>query len=123
MVTKRTTERLAAYERRYRELASQLAGIGYIASGSVAARFNRCGKPSCACHADPPQLHGPYWHWTAKIDGKTVNRRLNNREARLYQEWIANDRTARNLLTQMRQAATKATDLLLTQAANDPNRV
>lgn len=123
MVTKRTTDRLAAYERRYRELASQLAGIGYIASGSVAARFNRCGKPSCACHADPPQLHGPYWHWTAKIDGKTVNRRLNNREARLYQEWIANDRTARNLLTQMRQAATKATDLLLTQAANDPNRV
>ena len=123
MVTKRTTERLAAHERRYRELASQLAGIGYIASGSVAARFNRCGKPSCACHADPPQLHGPYWHWTAKIDGKTVNRRLNNREARLYQEWIANDRTARNLLTQMRQAATKATDLLLTQAANDPNRV
>ena len=123
MVTKRTTDRLAAYERRYRELASQLADIGYIASGSVAARFNRCGKPSCACHADPPQLHGPYWHWTAKIDGKTVNRRLNNREARLYQEWIANDRTARNLLTQMRQAATKATDLLLTQAANDPNRV
>ena len=123
MVTKRTTDRLAAYERRYRELASQLAGIGYIASGSVAARFNRCGKPSCACHADPPQLHGPYWHWTAKIDGKTVNRRLNDHEVRLYQEWIANDRTARNLLTQMRQAATKATDLLLTQAANDPNRV
>jgi hypothetical protein len=40
MVTKRTTDRLAAYERRYRELASQLADIGYIASGSAAARFN-----------------------------------------------------------------------------------
>ena len=123
MVTKRTAARLATYERRYRELARQLGEIGYIASGSIAERFNRCGKPNCACHADPPSLHGPYWHWTAKIDGKTVNRRLNNREARLYQEWIANDRTARNLLTQMRQAATKATDLLLTQAANDPNRV
>ena len=123
MVTKRTTDRLAAYERRYRELARQLADIGYIASGSVAARFNRCGKQNCACHADPPQLHGPYWQWTAKINGKTVNRRLNDHEVRLYQEWIANDRKARNLLTQMRHAATKATDILLTQAANDPNRV
>ena len=123
MVTKRTADRLAAYERRYRELARQLADIGYIASGSVAARFNRCGKQNCACHADPPQLHGPYWQWTAKINGKTVNRRLNDHEVRLYQEWIANDRKARNLLTQMRQTATKATDLLLTQATNDPNRV
>ena len=123
MVTKRTADRLAAYERRYRELARQLADIGYIASGSVAARFNRCGKQNCACHADPPQLHGPYWQWTAKINGKTVNRRLNDHEVRLYQEWIANDRKARNLLTQMRQTATKATDLLLTQTTNDPNKV
>ena len=79
MTTKRTAQRLAGYQRRYRELAQQLADIGYIASGSVAPRFNRCGKPNCACHADPPRLHGPYWHWTAKVDGKTVNRRLSER--------------------------------------------
>ena len=123
MLTKRTATRLAAHERRYRDLARQLSDIGYIASGSVAARFNRCGKPNCACHADPPQLHGPYGQWTAKIDGKTVNRRLNQREANLYQEWIANDRRARALLTQMRQAATKATELLLNEAATNTNKV
>ena len=33
MATKRTTTRLEAYERRYRELARQLADVGYIASG------------------------------------------------------------------------------------------
>jgi Family of unknown function (DUF6788) len=117
MTTKRTTQRLADYERRYRELAHQLANIGYIASGSVAPRFNRCGKPNCACHADPPRLHGPYWHWTAKVDGKTVNRRLSDREARLYNEWIANDRQVRALLGEMRNVAAKATELIIKEDA------
>jgi hypothetical protein len=52
-------------------------------------------RPYCACHADPPRLHGPYWLFTAKLNGKTVNKRLSEREARLYQQWIANDRHAR----------------------------
>jgi hypothetical protein len=113
MVAKRTVARLDAYERRYRQLARQLADIGYIASGSVAPRFNRCGKANCACHADPPKLHGPYWQWTAKADGKTINRRLTQREAELYSEWISNDRQARALLAQMRETAAKAAQLIL----------
>jgi hypothetical protein len=116
MANKRTDARLAGYERRYRALAGQLADIGYIAAGSVAPRYNRCGKPNCACHSDPPQLHGPYWHWTAKVHGKTVNRRLSQREAELYNEWISNDRRARALLAEMRALATKATGLILGDA-------
>jgi hypothetical protein len=46
MVTKRSARRLEGYEHRYRELAHQLADIGYIASGSLAPRFTRCGKPA-----------------------------------------------------------------------------
>lgn len=117
MVSKRTRSRLDAYERRYRELARQLGDIGYIASGSVASRFNRCGKANCACHADPPRLHGPYWQWTAKIDGKTVNRRLSQREAQLYNEWIGNDRQAHALLAKMHGVAAKATELILREDA------
>lgn len=52
----------------------------------------RCGKDYCACHGDPPKHHGPYSLFTAKVNGKTVNKRLSEREARLYQQWIANDR-------------------------------
>lgn len=99
---KAATAKLASLERRYRDLAGELAGLGYIASGSLAQRHTRCGKPTCACGAAPPRLHGPYWHWTAKVDGRTVNKRLSEREARLYGEWIANDRKARSLLAQMR---------------------
>ena len=118
MATKRTAARLDAHERRYRELAHRLADIGYIASGSVAPRFNRCGKANCACHADPPRLHGPYWQWTAKVDGKTVNRRLSPREAKLYNQWIGNDRRARVLLGEMREVAAKATELILQEDAD-----
>ena len=113
MATKRTTERLNRYEHRYRALAHELADIGYIAQGSLAPRFTRCGKPTCACRADPPKLHGPYWHWSTKVNGKTVNRRLNDREAEQYTVWIENDRRARELLAEMREVAAKATALML----------
>lgn len=123
MATTRSADRLARYERRYRELAGELAEIGFIASGSVALRHNRCGSPGCRCHGDPPQPHGPYWQWTAKVEGKTVNRRLTEREAELYKEWIANDRQLRALISELREIATKATQLILEDAADGKTKV
>lgn len=117
MGTEQTDERLRRYQRDYRELALQLAEIGLIAAGSVAPRYNRCGKPNCGCHADPPRLHGPYHQWTAKVNGKTVNRRLTERQAALYNEWIRNDRQTRAILIQMREVAAKAQQLILEQEA------
>jgi len=109
------TPTLTEHERRYRELLAEIGEIGFIRSGSVAPRFNYCGKPNCRCHADPPQPHGPYWQWTAKVDGKTVNRRLSEREAALYQEWIGNDRRLRALIEELRAVAEQATNLVLDQ--------
>ncbi len=34
--------------------------------------YRSCGKPGCACKALPPRLHGPYYQWTRKVDGKTA---------------------------------------------------
>ena len=64
------------------------------------------------------QPHGPYYQWTAKLNGKTVTRRLSESEAKLYQEWIANDRQLRRIIQQMRQIAAKAAELRLRQAAS-----
>jgi uncharacterized protein DUF6788 len=113
-----TEQRIAQHEQRYRELAAEIATIGLVHSGSVTRRSTRCGTPTCKCHAEPPQLHGPYYQWTAKINGKTVTRRLTETEAALYGEWIANDRRLRQLITQMRQVAAKAAELKLKQAAS-----
>ncbi|MFN2505317.1 MAG: DUF6788 family protein [Acidimicrobiales bacterium] len=121
MVGKAATAKLASLEREYRDLAGQLAGLGFIASGSLAQRHARCGKPTCGCRADPPRLHGPYWHWTAKVDGRTVNKRLTEREARLYLEWIANDRKARTLLAQMRAVAAEAAAVIIAEGAEQPD--
>ncbi|MCA1700415.1 MAG: hypothetical protein LC790_16550 [Actinobacteria bacterium] len=111
-------DRLADYERRYRQLAEQLGEIGLISAGSVTHRYTRCGTAGCRCHADPPQPHGPYYQWTAKLNGKTVTRRLSDREAKLYQEWIANDRQLRRVISQMRQIAAKAAALKIAAAVN-----
>jgi hypothetical protein len=107
---------LADYERRYRELLGQLAELGFVRSGSLAQRYNYCGKANCRCHADPPQPHGPYYQWTAKVNGKTVNRRLSAEEAERYQEWIDNDRRLRAIVNQLREVATQATELILEEA-------
>jgi hypothetical protein len=82
-----------------------------------------CGTPSCRCHADPPQMHGPYWQWTAKIDGRTVTRRHSQSEAELYQEWIANEPQLRAIITQMRQVAAKATELTMKEVKNKSAKV
>ncbi|MCL2420097.1 MAG: hypothetical protein FWD04_12470, partial [Conexibacteraceae bacterium] len=55
------------------ELA-QLAASGQILPGSICQLHTRCGRPGCACQADPPRPHGPYWQWTRKVAGKTVTR-------------------------------------------------
>ena len=107
------TPTFTEHEARYRELLAEIGEIGFIRSGSVAPRYNYCGKPNCRCHADPPQPHGPYWQWTAKVNGKTVNRRLSAREAELYQEWIGNDRKLRALIDELRQVAEQATTMIL----------
>ena len=116
----RTTveERLAEYHRRHRELAAQIAEIGIVAAGSVTRRFTRCRSVGCRCNADPPTPHGPYWQWTAKVNGKTVTKRLTAKEAKLYQEWISNDRRIRALLDQIRKVDAKAAELLLKEAVS-----
>ena len=118
-----TAQQLATYASRYRELVAQLADVGYIAAGSITRRHTRCGNLNCRCHGDPPRMHGPYWQWTAKIEGKTVTRRLSQSEAELYQKWIANDRQLRAIITQMRQVAGKATELTMKEVKNKSAKV
>src|ERR1035438_5422380 len=56
------TERLADYEKRYRELAAQLATIGLIHSGSVTRRYTRCGTPRRQSHTQAPPPPRPPPH-------------------------------------------------------------
>jgi hypothetical protein len=79
-------------ERARLQLKAQIAAIDHALPGSINVVMNRCGKPSCACHAEPPKLHGPYITWTRKIEGKTVTRRLTPEQLERYEAWFENSR-------------------------------
>jgi len=83
-----------------RELA-QIARTAEVLPGSIGERRTRCGRAGCACQSDPSRRHGPYWHWTRKVAGKTVGRYLAKEEAVECQGWIANDRRLRELLARL----------------------
>jgi len=84
-----------------KEIALELGRIarsGEVLAGSIAERMTHCGRAGCRCMADPPRLHGPYFHWTRKIRQKTVGRWLSVEQRDDYATWIANDRRLHELL-------------------------
>ncbi len=86
-----------ATARRLQQLQAQLAEVGFALPGTINVAMNRCGKQNCACHQDPPRLHGPYITWTRKVAGKTITRRLTPEQLERYKPWFENDRRLRQL--------------------------
>ena len=114
-------QRLRAHERSLRKLAEQLLHPGFISSGSVVRYYAPCGKPNCHCHSDPPQLHGPYWQWSYRPPGgRTVSRKLSERQALLFQEWIANRRRLLAIVAEMEVISRQAVEILLADATDEP---
>lgn len=102
-----------AVEKAYRDLKRRLAALGWARPGSVIRRYMPCGNPSCRCMAKPPELHGPYYQWSHKINGKTRSRRLSEDQARLCREWADNYKKLKGLLRRMDRLALQETDRVL----------
>jgi hypothetical protein len=99
------------------EIAGRLAGAGFALPGTLADRMTRCGYPGCHCHADPPQLHGPYHQWTRRKNGKTATRILSDDQLADYGPWFDNHRRLRELITEL-----EALSLAITEADPRWNR-
>ena len=69
-------------------IARDLAALGFALPGTLADRLTRCGHPGCRCHADPPQLHGPYHQWTRKKNGKTATKILTDDQLADYRRCV-----------------------------------
>lgn len=111
--------RLAKLEARYRALAAQLAGVGFIARGSVVAAMTTCSSKGCHCQTDPARRHGPYWQLSRSVGGTTRTRRLSEAEAELYQGWIAERHRAEAILAELEELAAQAAAPLLSRAAGE----
>lgn len=120
------------WEATRRGLADQLAEIDGVLPGSVVVRRMRCGKRGCACHDDPPSLHGPYIQWTRTVDGKTLTRYLSEEELTRYQPWFDNARRLKDIVAklevaslhtlELEQADDKPTKPMIPGATPDPPR-
>ncbi len=96
--------------RRLAQLQAQFAEVGFALPGTINVAMNRCGKPNCACHHDPPKLHGPYITWTRKISGKTITRRLTPEQLERYKPWLENDRRLRQLTKELQALSLQAAE-------------
>ena len=81
-------------------------------------RMMKCGQPNCACHRDPHQRHGPYFEWTYKVKGKTVNVKLSPQAAPLYLTATTQHRKLKAALARMERLSRSALAHLAKQAAN-----
>ena len=102
-----------AQQARAAAIAAQIAETaqaGFILPGTLTDRMTRCGYAGCRCHADPPQLHGPYHQWTRKINGKTVTRILTDDQLADYQPWFDNQRRLRDLITELETLSQEIAD-------------
>jgi hypothetical protein len=82
-------------------IQAALSQIGFCLPGTITIRHARCGKPRCACAADPPALHGPYIQWTRTVNGKTITRLLTPAQHKAYAPWFANARRLRALTAEL----------------------
>lgn len=103
--------RLSAQRRRaQRRIAKAIADIDFALPGSIAQRRTRCGTTNCRCHADPPQLHGPYIVWTRKVNAKTVTRVLTGEQLHDYKHWFDNARKLRELVAELHTLSLEVID-------------
>ena len=96
-----------------RRIVGAISKIGPVVPGTLLERSLACQNPGCRCHADPPQLHGPYWYWTRKVNAKTVTRTLSPEQVDEYRPWFENERRLRALVRELE-------DLSLSVVEADP---
>ena len=107
------------YNQRFAELRSQLHDLGYFCKGTILERRMKCGQPNCACHQDPSKRHGPYWEWTYKLQGKTVNVKLTPAAGPIYEAASQQYRKLKSLLSRLERLSHKALAAQAKEAKTD----
>jgi uncharacterized protein DUF6788 len=95
------TETVDRYAQRFRELKREFQQLEYFCKGTVLKRMMKCGKAGCACRDDPSKRHGPYFEWTYKAKGKTVNVKLTPEAAPMYRAASQQYRKLKSLLNRL----------------------
>ena len=101
---------------RFHQARQELHDLDYFLKGTVLKRMMKCGHPNCACQRNDSKRHGPYFEWTYKVKGKTVNVKLSPQSAPLYQAATKQHRKLKAILTKMERSSRTALAHLAKQA-------
>jgi hypothetical protein len=77
-----------------------IAGMDFVASGTMHERTKVCGRKNCKCATDPAERHGPYYEWSRLKDGKLRHKIVTPVQAQLLKTAISNRREIQALLVQ-----------------------
>ena len=89
------------YAQRFRALKQEFQQLEYFCKGTLLKRMMKCGKAQCACRQDPAKRHGPYFEWTYKAKGKTVNVKLTRDVMPIFRAASHQYRKLRSLLNRL----------------------
>jgi hypothetical protein len=84
--------------KRYAELCMALAALGPILQGSILPRRFKRPHPS---RKGKSRIYGPYYQWTRKQAGKTINLNLGPLRAAAFTKAIREHRKLDRILAQM----------------------
>ncbi len=107
---------------RFLELKRQLQNVEYFCKGTVLERRMKCGQAVCPCQTDPAKRHGPYWEWTYKAKGKTVNVRLTPVAGPIFKMASRQHRKLKSLLTRLERLSRTALQALAKKTESPKNR-
>ena len=102
------TETMHRYAQRFRELKREFQQLEYFCKGTLLRRMMKCGKAQCACRHDPAKRHGPYFEWTYKAKGKTVNMKLTPEATPIYRAASQQYRKLKSLLNRLERLSQTA---------------
>ena len=105
-----------ADQQRFRQARQELQQLDYFLKGTVLKRMMKCGRLQCSCRSDPAKRHGPYFEWTYKVKGKTVNVKLSPQAAPLYQAAAKQHRKLKIVLARLERLSKTALARLAKQA-------
>jgi hypothetical protein len=92
---------LDRYAQRFQALKREFQELDYFCKGTLLKRMMKCGKAQCPCRQDPAKRHGPYFEWTYKVKGKTVNVKLTREVMPVFRAASHQYRKLRSLLNRL----------------------
>lgn len=78
------------YEEKLNNLKKQICKLDLAIPGTIHIQYRKCGKANCRCHQSQDQMHGPYYLWYRKIDGKLYTSVIDENDLQSFNEMIEN---------------------------------